>query len=227
MAPGQRNPRPRHSRPYGNPKLWPAVPAPGWGTLTHRSAPAPEGSMRHHSRVVRKLWDALSALAPPVAPQRSVPAPPLVSVVPSRLSPAHQRCWWAVLPAVPRAGLQALAALEDPDPSVSREGFPQGCDVPQRPVKSWARRRRLEPHRSCRAPSTSPKPKPRRNPQRHRDDRVHPAVAPLMAVPVRAPVGGPGARIGMIRHGWSSYGVVAQPVSNAPRFTSLASMMKM
>ena len=180
--------------------------------------------MRHHSRIVRSSWGGSSAPAPPAATQPCAPAPQLVSVAPSRASPAHQS-----LLAVPCVALQvdlrALAVREDQDPSAPKEDCHQGCDVPRHPVKFWARRGPRDPQPPWRVPR--PKPKPRRHPPHRLAALGRPAAASLAAAPVRVLVAGAGARSGMIRHAWSSCGVAVQPASSAPRFTLSASMTKM
>lgn len=133
--------------------------------------------MHNHSRIVRNWWGVFSERVLPVATQ-------LCGPVLQRVSSTLQ------------VGLQALAVLGEPDPSAPKGDFPQGCAVPRRPVKFWARRQLLGPRKPCRVPSTTPKP--RRNPPPRRDALAHPAVVFLVAVPVPL-VEGPGVRSGMIR----------------------------
>lgn len=180
--------------------------------------------MHQHSRAIRNSWGGFSARAPPVATQPCGPAPQLVSVAPSRPSPARQSSL-AALRVAPQVGLRALAVREDQDPNASREDCPQGCDVPRRPVKFWARRRAWAPQRLRRVPR--PTPKPPQHPPRHLAGRARPEAVSLAVAPALAPVGEAGATIGMIRRAWSSCGVAAaQPASSAPRFTLSVFMTK-
>jgi len=177
---------------------------PGQAVLIQHRVRDLEGWMHHHNRTVQNCWGVSSALALPVAVQPYGPAPQLASIAPHRLSPPVHQSLLAVLCVAPQVGLQALAVREGLDPSAPKEDFPQGCDVRCRPVKCWARRRLLGPHRPCRVLSRIPKQ--RWHPPHRRDALVRPAVAFRVAVPALVRAGG-GARIGMIQPAWSSCAV--------------------
>ena len=180
--------------------------------------------MHHYSRIVRSSWGGFSAPVPPVATQACAPAPQLVSVAPSRASPAHQSLL-AVLCVALQVGLRALAVREDQDPSAPKEDCHQGCDVLRHPVKFWVRRWPWDPQPPWHV--LRPNPKTRRRLPHRLAALGRPAAASLAVVPARVLVAGAGAKSGMIRRAWSSCGVAVQPASSAPRFTSSASMTKM